>query len=279
MSYKTILVHSGDERRWPRLLGVSLDLSRRFEAHLTALSVMPPVIIDPALTPGGIVTIIESHRQAYQKERSRMRAYFEDQARAAGVSAEWRNEDAERGTVAEKVIDHGRSADLIIAMQTDPEWSYSHLMEAPAELVLQTGRPVLFVPNVGEHVGCGSRVLIAWNGRRESARAAFDALPILKQAEKVSVLWINAGEDSAAQQVPAADLCTALARHGVACEAATIDRPDQPDGETLLARVRYTHANLLVMGCYGHSRLREFILGGVTRQVLKEMSVPVLMAH
>jgi nucleotide-binding universal stress UspA family protein len=152
-------------------------------------------------------------------------------------------------------------------------------MEAPAELVLQSGRPVLFVPNIGEYSGIGSRVLVAWNGRRESARAAFDALPLLKRAEKVSVLWINPGDDSAARQVPAGDLCMALARHGVTCEAAAIDQQDQPDGETLLARARYTHANLIVMGCYGHSRLREFVLGGVTRHVLRDMNVPVLMAH
>ena len=95
----------------------------------------------------------------------------------------------------------------------------------------------------------------------------------------MTVLWINPEQDKTAQDIPGADLCTTLARHGVKCEASAIDRPEQSVGETLLARVRHTHADLLVMGCYGHSRLREFILGGTTRHVLKEMSVPVLMSH
>jgi len=82
-----------------------------------------------------------------------------------------------------------------------------------------------------------------------------------------------------AHRGPGADLCTGLARAGFKCEAAAIDRPEKSVGETLLARVRHVHADLLVMGCYGHSRFREFILGGVTRQVLEEMNIPVLMSH
>jgi nucleotide-binding universal stress UspA family protein len=279
MSYRTILVHCADERRLTNVLGPAIAVARRCEAHLTALSVLPPVIVDPALTPGGIITIIDGHRKAYARERDRMRVAFEDAIRAAGISAAWVNADAERGTVWSKVVEQGRSADLIVALQADREWSYSDLVEAPAEIVLHAGRPVLFVPNVGNHADFGRRVLVAWNGRRESARAANDAIPLLKSAEKVSVLWINPEQDTAAQDLPGADLCAALARHGIKCEADAVDRPDQSAGETLLARIRHTHADLLVMGCYGHSRLREFILGGATKTVLKEMSVPVLMSH
>ena len=189
------------------------------------------------------------------------------------------NADAERGNVWTKVVEYGRTADLIVSSQADREWSFSELIEAPAELVLHAGRPVLFVPNVGNHADFGKRALIAWNGRRESARAANDAIPLLKGADKVSVLWINPEKDRTSQDVPGGDLCATLARHGIKCEADAIDRPEQSAGETLLARVRHTHADLLVMGCYGHSRLREFVLGGVTKRVLKEMNVPVLMSH
>ena len=279
MTYKTILVQCSDEPRLPGVLGPAIAVARRCEAHLIAMSVLPPVIVDPALTPGGIVTIIDSHRKAYERERSRMKEVFESAVRAAGISAEWLAEDAGNGSVWSKIVGYGRSVDLIVAPQADPQWSYTELVEAPAELVLQSGRPVLFIPNIGNHADFGKRVLIAWNGRRESARAAYDALPLLKLAEEVSVLWINPEKDKTAQDIPGGDLCAALARHGIKCEAAAIDRPEQSVGETLLARVRYTHADMLVMGCYGHSRLREFILGGATQKVLAEMSVPVLMAH
>ncbi len=279
MTYKTILVHCTDERRLTNLLGPAIAVARRCEAHLTAFSVLPPVLVDPALTPGGVVTIIDGHRKVYEKEQARMRAIFEEAIRGAGISAEWLTADADRGNVWSKVVDYGRSADLIVAPQADPTWSFSALVEAPAELVLHSGRPVLFIPNVGNHANFGSRALVAWNGRRESARAASDAVPLLKLADEVTVLWINPEQDKKAEDVPGADLCTSLARHGVKCEAATIERPEQSDGETLLARARHIHADLLVMGCYGHSRLREFILGGATKTVLKDMSIPVLMSH
>jgi nucleotide-binding universal stress UspA family protein len=123
-------------------------------------------------------------------------------------------------------------------------------------------------------------VLVAWNGRRESGRAAFDALPLLKQAEKVRVISINAedGEDRA-HEVPSADLCTALARHKVKAEAAQASGTDSSAGAMLLAQAHNARCDLLVMGCYGHARLRELVFGGATLHVLRHMTVPVLMAH
>ena len=280
MSYRTILVHAGDERRLSRLLGSALVLARQNDAHVTALSVLPPVIIDPALTPGGVATVIDSHRRAYEQQRTRMQASFNEAIRLAGIIGEWVNADSNHGGVWSKVVDYGRSADLIVASQANPDWPFSKLVEAPAEIVLHSGRPVLLIPNSGQHAELGKRVLIAWNGRREAARAAFDALPILKRAEIVRVLWVNPEqEQELGQDLPAADLCTALARHGVTCEATETTHPKFNAGETLLARVHDTATDLLVMGCYGHSRFREFIFGGATRHLLNHMNVPVLMAH
>ncbi len=279
MSYKTILLHLTDERRLGRLLEPAIVLARRSDAHLVALTVLPPVIVEPAFVPGGVVTIIDSHRKAYEKERTRMRETFESTVRAAGVSAEWLPIDCDETSVWKEVAKRGAAADLIVASEADPSWTYSHMMEAPAELILHSGRPVLLIPATGSHAGLGSRVIVAWNGKREAARAAHDALPILEMAAKVTVLWINPEADLAAGDVPGADLCTTLARHGVRCDAATVDEPGRDAGEILLSRARETGADLIVMGCYGHSRLKEFILGGATRRVLKDMSVPVLMSH
>jgi nucleotide-binding universal stress UspA family protein len=126
----------------------------------------------------------------------------------------------------------------------------------------------------------GERVLVAWNARREAARAVFDALPILQRAKEVKVVWVNPqSEHETAQDIPAADICAALARHGVACEATEQLRPRVNVGETLLACAKDFAADLMVMGCYGHTRLREFVFGGASRQVLKNMSIPVLMSH
>jgi nucleotide-binding universal stress UspA family protein len=146
-------------------------------------------------------------------------------------------------------------------------------------MVVGAGRPVLIVPNEGVHSRIGGRIAVAWNGRREATRAAFDALPLLQKAKEVKVLWIDPrseGEDAGA--FAATDLCTALARHGIACEALEA-ASDGSVGATLLSRAIEHRADLLVMGCYGHSRLSELVFGGATRHTLRHMTIPVLMSH
>ena len=150
----------------------------------------------------------------------------------------------------------------------------------PDRLVVESGRPVLLLPKTGEVYDFGRRIVVAWNGRRESARAVYDALPMLKRAEEVIVVWINPQEEGeAAGDLPGIDICTALSRHGVKCEATQNVRPSVAVGQTLLSTVKSFGGDMLVMGCYGHSRMREFVFGGATRYVLENMHVPVLMAH
>jgi len=274
MSYKTILVHLADEQRLPGLLVPAIALARRFGAHLVGLAVLPQVIVEPSLVPGGASVVIESHRKAFAEEMARMRQAFTVAARDAGVLAEWVSDDAGLWPVWRKVVEYGRAVDLIVAAQPVP------LVAEEEELVLRSGRPVLFVPIAGNHAGLGKRVLIAWNGRREASRAAFDALPLLTGAEQVKVLWINPDDGGgSAEDVPTAALCLALARHKIKCEAIAAAAPDAGAGQALLGQVRDTGSDLLVMGCYGHSRVQELILGGATRHVFKHMTVPVLMAH
>lgn len=280
MSYKTILIHLSDERRLPGLLTPAITLAQRFGSHLMGLAVLPPVIVEPSMVPGGGEIVVESHRKAFAEEIARMQQAFEVATKDAGIIAEWVSDDAGLGSVWRKVVDYGRTVDLIVAAQLDAGMPHASILGAQEELVLQSGRPVLFIPNTGNYAGLGKRVLIGWNGRREASRAAFDALPILKAAETVKVLWINPQDDKeATQDLPTAVLCTALARHKVKCEATEVAAPDASAGQTLLANIRDTGCDLLVMGCYGHSRLQEFILGGATRYVLQQMTVPVLMAH
>jgi nucleotide-binding universal stress UspA family protein len=114
---------------------------------------------------------------------------------------------------------------------------------------------------------------VAWNATRQAARAVHDAMPFLEAAAKVTALTINADED------PAADLARHLARHGVKAEASTLKSDDVEVGALLLSRAADLSADLLVMGAYGHSRLREVVLGGATREIFRSMTVPVLMAH
>jgi nucleotide-binding universal stress UspA family protein len=156
------------------------------------------------------------------------------------------------------------------------------LSVTPPVVIIPTGMPGAPDTMVieGPQRDVGDRVLVAWNAHREAARAVFDALPLLQRVREVRVIWVNPqSEGELVQDIPAADICTALARHGVKCEATQAVQPHTNVGQTLLAQAKDCAADLLVMGCYGHSRLREFVLGGASEHILRHMSIPVLMAH
>ena len=284
MPYKTILVHLNDQHRVPALLAAATTIARSNGAHIVGLSVLPPTIIIAGMdgSPG---TVIEDHRTSYREQMKLMSEAFETAtATIPGVTREWRELDCERenpfGNAASVVVAQARSADLVIAGQDNPEWALSSHLDVAEALVMETGRPVLVMPRNGAPQRLGGRVVVAWNGRREAARAAFDALPLLQAAGAVRAVWINPdSEPGTAEEIPAADLCTSLARHGVKCEAAKRGVRGEAAGPALLAAAGDFDADMLVMGCYGHSRLRELVLGGATRHVLGHARIPVLMAH
>jgi nucleotide-binding universal stress UspA family protein len=143
---------------------------------------------------------------------------------------------------------------------------------------MESGRPVLIVPNDHSDSRIGSRVLVAWSGQRESARAVFDALPVLKTSEEVRIVRVapTSGEDTLAWT---SDIASTLMRHGVNCDRTHVVALEEGVGETLAQSAKDFGADLVVMGCYGHSRFREFVLGGASRYFLTEAKIPVLMSH
>lgn len=286
MSYKTILVHINDERRLPGLLQAAVGMAERHHAHLIGLSVMPPVIIPPSSEFAiAIPSLIEAHRDAYRAQEVRMKAAFEaatqTEVAPGGFTAEWRSLDAfHLASAVQMILPLARACDLVLASQADPDWEQTVMLDFADMLATDSGRPVLVIPNAPRVPFAMKRILVGWNGRREATRAAFDALALLKKAEEVRVLWIDPdGSADTLGDLPAADLCAALARHGVRCEAGGSLGPKLSAGETLLFETTKFGWDMLVMGCYGHSRMREFILGGASRHVLSQMTVPVLMSH
>jgi nucleotide-binding universal stress UspA family protein len=176
---------------------------------------------------------------------------------------------------------HGRYADLIVIGQLDAYDSQAGLLRArPEEVTMLAGRPTLVVPFTGHFEPIGTGVVIGWDASREAARAVGDAMPLLGRAEKVTVLTIDAEESPFGHgEIPGADIALYLARHGVKAEVEHTVSAGIGIGNTLLSRAADYQANLLVMGAYGHSRMRELLLGGATRTVLTSMTLPVLMSH
>jgi nucleotide-binding universal stress UspA family protein len=278
--YKSILLHCNDKRRINTLLAYAVNLAEMFEAHLRALSVVPPPMVTTTV-PGGPIAVIDAHCDVYRADNPEMKAMFEEATRGRDLVAEWRDAEADGYPVLDVVLRYGRTADLVVVGQTEREWWGSHYLDVADRLPVEAGRPVLIIPKSPSPAdSLGKRILVGWNARREAARAAFDALPILQKATEVRVVCVNPqSEQEAAQALPTADICASLARHGVKCEGAEEVKPRRSVGETLLACAQEFGADLLVMGCYGHTRWREFILGGATRHVLSYATLPVLMSH
>jgi len=215
MTIRTVLAHCHDVRRIGRLLEVAVPLARVSDAHLIGLGVLPPYVVVPAMDGAAASVTVEEHRVAYAKDLADLQRAFAAATTDLAKPAEWRVADASFSTAADRVIDQARCADLLVLCQADPGWPSSALLEDPERVLLAAGRPALIVPNSGAPSVPPRRVTLAWNGRREAARAAFDALPILQKAELVDVLSVNAGQDGG--DLPAAEICAALARHGVKC--------------------------------------------------------------
>lgn len=250
-------------------------------AHLTGLFVVPHVPFRPQIFPGISEAIIQSGLQIHRRTGESIHQAFQQATANQSIVAEWCQYEAKRPGYVEAVLDHVRTADLVIVAQKESDWDYGDMFDVPDWVVLEGGRPVLIVPKSGEMQAIGVRILVAWNNSRESARAVFDALPLLIAATEVRVLCVEeTGKPQTLRDLPGADICAALARQGVTCVAEHIKPDTQREaGEELLAQVSKHNCDLLVMGCYGRSRLREFIFGGASRHVLQHATVPVLMAY
>lgn len=274
MAYKEILVHVDDGPRARVRLELAAGLAVRFQSRLIALNVRDQTLLTPRVTGkfGGELNRIRAAGD--QEAAERVKAMAESVEAGPGVDREWRDVS---GLLAETVALHARYADLVVIGQPESGTEGPRLAD---DLILAVGRPVLVVPYAGRFPETGHRVLIAWNGSREATRAVHDALPLLAAAKVVHVMAINPGHGMAGHgDVPGADICLHLSRHGVNAVCEHVAADDLKAGEMLLSRAADEDADLLVMGGYGHSRLREMVLGGTTRHMLDSMTVPVLFSH
>lgn len=275
---KSIIVHLPAASAAGRLLEVGLPLVRRFEAHLTGLHVIPhiPIYVDAGMGVGA--DFYSTQDRMLHQEADLAEEAYRARLGEAGTSGDWVRLPSEDEPAMRSAITFCRAADLVVASQYD-ETLPGAAAYFPEDLVLGAGRPVVLVPTAGQFSEIGERVLIAWNGTREAARAAFDSLLVLSPAAQVRVLQVGRMERSDPRLRSAEDLVRTLERHGFAAEVDLSPAGDVAVAEQILSRAADFGADLLVMGCYGHSRLRETIFGGVTSAILSNMTLPVLMSH
>lgn len=271
---KTILVHLDASADIARRLQFARQVAQAHGARLDVLyAVLPSVLYPYAFVGDGQAAL--AVMQAETEERERAKSAFES-ARAAGdVAMTWHQTP---DPPAQALVDLAWSADLVMLAQHDPSAEgYSGVPSDFATTVLMaSGKPGLLMPYIGPRATCGENVLVAWKPTPESARAVSAALPFLQRARQVHVAtWDEAG--AGAPSAPGIE--NFLDRHGIKATVHHGGSPTRELGELLLSLAAGLQVDLLVMGCYGHGRAREWVLGGVSRTVMHSMTVPVLMVH
>ena len=270
---KSVLVHihrdDGQEARFQ----AALDVVRAFEGHLACLQTAPLetfAAVDPYGVSYLLAQTVEQIREIEQEEK----AQFEARLANEGLSWDWHSHS---GDPIRLIADHSWLADLVVVSAPGREWKPR--LEAPpvsAEVVMKSRAPVLVVPEASRGLDCTGPVAVAWNGSPEACAALRGALPLLKHASSVTLVAV-ANDDGF--DLPPIEASTYLARHGVPSELIELKPDGGPVSDLLLDAAEVRKAACLVTGAYGHSRLRENILGGVTRGLLQKSAIPLLLAH
>ncbi len=278
MTYTSLLVHVDHDKRSPVRVELAARLAFSWNAHLTGLHVIPSLHV-----PGTARAELGQEFLDQQVKREGMRvekiaAEFAETMRRHGLtSSDWR---AVRGDVQDVIPVHARYADIVVVGQRDPDDDTGTVRpDFPEVVAVTASRPVLIVPYAGSFTSVGKHILVCWDAGAPATRAVTAAMPLLEQAGKVTVITVNAKPSAFGHgAVPGADLALYLARHKVHAEVSAHQGIDIGVGEFLLSRAADLEVDLIVMGAYGHARMREMVFGGCTRTIMQNMTVPVVTA-
>ena len=262
MSLNDILVCLDSTEAGEGRLKLAVQLARQHGAYLTGAFVLD----DPAKSSFGPRGVPRDDAEERFRETLRLR----------GIRGDWRLVD---GPDTGEIVALAKSADLAILGQYSRE-AHNGTGFRPDEIAMACGRPLLIVPYIGGFKTVGETVLIAWDGTREATRALNDALPLMNSAKSATVMIVLAQERELERAHAAVQRITAhLERHGIPARAEETVRGDLAVSDLLLSRAADLGADMIVAGAYHHSQLREALIGGVSRDLLHHMTVPVLMSH
>lgn len=276
--FRSISVYLDNTARCPVRLSLASDIAHAHHAHLIGVSVVNVLQSVPVMYGEASVALLERQAEIAEQAADEAEEVFKKHTDSLDLETELRRFE---GLSSDVMSLNARYSDVTVlgqaALDSKNASSADYL---PEQVVMQAGRPILVVPDAGDKYSIGEHVLVAWNASREATRAVYDAMPILRQAKQVTILAVNPNDsDDGHGDVPSADIAHQLSRHGVKAEARQTVARNIDAGNEILARTADMGADLIVCGAYGHSRLREIVLGGVTQTLLRHMTVPVLMSH
>jgi nucleotide-binding universal stress UspA family protein len=279
-AYKTILVSLNEIERLDTLLDGAGAIAAAQKAHLLGLYVIPAPTVYPAVGPYVVPEVFDGLTRYFEEQSKSARAKFDLALSRHGLRGDWLELRAEAPTLSETVSEIGRSADLIVLSETNREGRTGGELDFVENVILGAARPVLILPRAfvpplrGDLVACG------YNGSKEASRALHEALPLLIGASDVRLIWVDPPEGEPAHSMPLGHLMVeSLHRQGVKAKAETRSSDGRNAADVVIARAGELKAGMLVMGAYGHSRIREFVLGGATRHALNNIPIPMLMSH
>jgi nucleotide-binding universal stress UspA family protein len=255
----------------------AISIAAKFEAHVAGIAFAYDPVITPTVMDGLSAAWVDAQRTENRATAEKAVDRFEAAAKRQGLSAEHRIIEASLGGAANLFGRIARRFDLAVVGQTDPERMLPDDLLIEAAL-FESGRPVVIVPYIQREDLKLDHVLACWDGSRNAARAIADSLPFLMQGKKIEIVIVGSGSGKA-DELPGADIGEHLARHDLNVDVKRLVAADVDVSNIILSYAADCAADFIVMGGYGHSRLREFVLGGATRGILQSMTVPVLMAH
>ena len=271
MSYATLMVYVNADHPSKVLVGVAADLAERFSAKLIGLSAL--AIVPPVVAEGVVVVDYPTELELAQMRKSLAEAGDRFHA-AAGVEPEWRSA---LEIPTDTLIREARCADLIVIEKGGRSVNFHRALD-PGTAIMGAGRPFLVVPG-GVKILVAEHILIGWKDTREARRAIRDALPFLHQAKRITVIEIYEGDQEEAARRQVDDVVLYLARHKVRADARLEKRLIGSGADQIMGFAENEGADLLVTGAYGHSRLNEWIFGGMTHDLLASSPICCLMSH
>ena len=280
-NYKTILIVFRSPQQAESLCMLAQGLADNGQSHVLGFHARPGVSVNVGLRGSELKEWLDAKRRFIDEQEASTKAVFEHYASQSGQNWQWRTIDADLMPDGGTTLDIARCADITLINRLE----HGSTLMAPdmtlEQLMFETGRPVIVVPQDYQGRETGQRIVVAWNGTREASRAAFDALPLLSNTSSdcVRLVCPPVPENSPRQLPQGADLAEALARHGVEPEIKPLPGRHADAGAEILAECEEFGADLLVMGAYGHSRLREYVFGGATETILNDASLPVLLSR
>lgn len=277
MRFKTIVAILQNEQDAERVLDCAIPLASRFESHLIGIHAEALPVPYTSATGFPDTEFLQVSADLNRERADKLQAVFLRSIEDSGLSFEWRSLESFSGDSALTGISSVRAADLIIAAQRDTGGDPSADVDT---LVYDAGRPVLVVPHAGPLVTTFKHVLLAWNGSKEAARAAFDALPFIIEAEKTDILVIDPPDTlDESPEAAGAEIASALSRHGANVSVSVQKSGGTSVDDMIQNRIAETGADLLVLGAYSHSWLRQLLFGGVTRTVLRTTQVAAFLSR